>query len=211
MYLTEIPGYELACKRADRIEDYWRDFAFLGIDETLRIAGGYKIEVRPLTLRMFIQLCAVRSPFLVGGRVNPAHVAQILWRISIDYSSNQDTRKIFVLAISKLPFVASIRSIDRYLDRHLRDKPPSPVVTSSATRMDTSYAAMVIHLLASEYGWSADAILDLPMSCIFQYIRRIDRANDPEMGHWNPIRDRLTRRVTSGFLNKRRASNVDKS
>ena len=63
MYLTEIPGYDLACKRADRIEDYWRDFAFLGIDETLRIAGGYKIEVRPLTLRIFIQLCAVRSPF----------------------------------------------------------------------------------------------------------------------------------------------------
>ncbi len=206
MYVSEIPGYIQARDRADRIEDYWRDFAFLGIDETLRIAGGHKLEVRPLTLRMFIQLCAVRSPFLVGGKVKPAHVLQVLWRISTDYSqTNHETRKIFVIAISGLPFIATIRAIDRYLDRQLRDRPPTNAVKSSK-KMDTSYAAMVIHILASEYGWGADAILDLPMPCIFQYIRRIDRSNDPEMGYWNPVRDRLTRRIASKYFKRKNVS-----
>ncbi len=206
MYVSQLPGYIQARNRADRIEDYWRDFAFLGIDETLRIAGGHKLEVRPLTLRMFIQLCAVRSPFLVGGKVKPEHVLQILWRISTDYGpTNTEARKIFVIAISSLPFLASIRSIDRYLDRQLRDRPPSPAVKTD-NKMDTSYAAMVIHLLASQYGWGADAILDLPMSCVFQYIRRIDRSKDPEMGYWNPIRDRLTRRITSKFMKRKNAN-----
>lgn len=201
MYLSEIPGYTRACQRADRLEDYWRDFAFLGIDETLRFAGGHSLDVKPLTLRIFIQLCAVRSPFLVGGRVRAEHIAQILWRISPAYDGGKDpeVRKGFVAAISRLPFDSAIRTIDRFLDRQLRDRPPVPVKTNG-TRADTSYAAMIIHCLASAYGWSGEEILDLPMPRIFQYLRKIHRSNDPDMGYWNPIRDRLTRRVTRRYL-----------
>src|SRR5439155_5373159 len=89
MRLSEISGYTRAAQRGDRLEDYWRDYAFLGLNDELIIpvAGtkARRIEVRQLTLRMFIQLCAVRSPFLVGGSVGPQHVAQILWRLSPQY------------------------------------------------------------------------------------------------------------------------------
>ena len=34
--------------RADRLEDYWRDYAFLGLNEELSFPGGRKIEVRLL-------------------------------------------------------------------------------------------------------------------------------------------------------------------
>ncbi len=186
-----------SANRADRLEDYWRNFAFLGLNEELRFFGGHKVEVRLLTLRMFIQLCAVRSPFLVGGRVGPEHVAQILWRLSPAYdtrTSNPEARRQFVESIAAIPFKSSVRNIGRYIDRMLIDKPPQPAGKLVKGKADTSFAASMVHRLAGEYGWSGEEILELPMPRIFQYLRRIQRENDPKSALWNPIRDRFVAR-----------------
>jgi len=192
--------------RAERLEDYWRDFAFLGLTEELRFGSKRKIEVRQLTLRMFIQLCAVRSPFLVGGNVGPEHVAQILWRLSPDYDrrASTDARKEFVASISDLPFRTSVRSITRFLDRMLIDRPPGSS-KSNCQKPDTSFAASMVHQLAISYGWSDDAILDLPMPRLFQYLRKIHRSNDPELAYFNPLRDRFVNYVTDKVIETRKA------
>jgi hypothetical protein len=206
MYLSQIPGYSRAAQRGDRLDDYWRDFAFLGLNEELRIPGGRTIEVRQLTLRMFVQLCAVRSPFLVGGGVGPQHVAQILWRLSPKYdlrANDPEARKKFVASIADLPFRATTRAIARYLDRMLIDKPPQPA-RSNDSKSDTSFAASMIHHFAKEYGWNDEEILDLPMPRLFQYLRKIQRSHDPELSFWNPLRDRFTKKVTDKYLAKRR-------
>jgi hypothetical protein len=226
--------------RADRLEDYWRDYAFLGLTETLRIAGanrpqggGYKIELRQLTLRMFIQLCAVRSPFLVGGRVGPEHVAQILWRLSPEYGRQNETAKVgngetadapilpfsdspvhssprqrFVASIADLPFTATTRAITRFLDRMLIDKPPSST-KANGSRPDTSFAASVIHQLGKEYGWNDETILDLPMPRLFQYMRKIHRGYDPDLSYFNPLRDRFKTIITGKVIAQRKARRED--
>lgn len=206
MFLSEIPGYSRAIERADRLEDHWRDWAFLGINEQLRPAGaGKAVEVKLLTLRMFVQLCAARSPFLVGGRVGPEHVAQILWRLSPGYESRQqkaESRKDFVESIALLPFTATVRSISRFLDRMLIDKPPSRGGDGNGTKADTSFAAALVHELGRAYGWSADQILDTPMPMLFQFLRKIQREHDPEMVRFNPLRDRLTGQLVQKALGK---------
>jgi hypothetical protein len=187
--------------RAERLEDYWRDYAFLGLTEELRIAGQkHPVRVRQLTLRMFIQLCAVRSPFLVGGRVGPEHVAQILWRLSPEYGKS--ARQEFVATVADLPFTATTRAITRYLDRMLIDKPPQSG-KSNGSRPDTSFAASMIHQLAKEYGWSDEAILDLPMPRLFQYMRKIHRGYDPDLLHFNPLRDRFVKHITDKVIAQR--------
>ena len=210
--------------RADRLEDYWRDYAFLGLDETIRVPSAHQVAAidpnRPggsgepplpkgrtirasqISLRMFIQLCAVRSPFLVGGKVGPEHVAQILWRLSPQYGDPAE-RKTFVASIADLPFKATVRAIQRYLDRMLADKPPSSS-KSSGSRPDTSFAASVIHALAQTYSWGDEAILDLPMPRIFQYLRKIRRDADPEFSYFNPLRDRVQKYITDKVLEARR-------
>ncbi len=203
MFLSEIPGYTRAGVRADRLEDYWRDFAFLGLTETIRVPGGRTVEIQQLTLRMFIQLCAIRSPFMVGGKIMPEHVVQVLWRLSPEYGSNQDARKAFVSAMADLPFLSTIRALQRYFDRMLADKPPTSSRRSDS-HPDTSFAASVIHALAKTYGWTDDAILDLPMPRIFQYLRKIRRDNDPDMAYFNPLRDRFTKRITDKYLAKKK-------
>src|SRR5437762_5593614 len=140
--------------RADRLEDHWRDFTFLGLTETLHIAGGFSIEVQQLTLRMFLQLCAVRSPFLVGGRVGPEHVMQILWRLSPNYSAMDLVgRSEFIASIGVLPYRSSRRAIDRFLDRMFIDKPPqSASPRRKNIKNDTCFAASVIHAFVENYG-----------------------------------------------------------
>ncbi len=192
-----------SANRADRLEDFWRDFAFLGLTCYLRMAGRHEVEVRLLTLRMFVQLCAVRSPFLTGGRVGPEHVAQILWRLSPAYdtrTTDSHARITFVQSIAGLPFVSAVRAINRFLDRMLIDRPPHQA-KQSKEKSDTSFAASIIHSLSVNYGWSGEEILDLPIPRIFQYLRRIQREREPEAALWNPMRDRFLAR----YMAKRKA------
>ena len=56
-------------------EREYREYAFLGVAREIR-----GVPVNVMTLRMFTQLCHVKSPFLVGGQISAAHVAQFLWR-----------------------------------------------------------------------------------------------------------------------------------
>ena len=203
-----FPG-EKSAVRAEALEDYWRDFAFLGINEELRFPGGLALEVRQLTLRMYVQLCAVRSPFFKGGRVGPEHVAQVLWRLSPKYdtrTTNPNARQELVAEIARLPFRASVRVIDRFLQKMMLDKPPIRRRKNGA-KVDTSFAASIIHAIASSYGWSDELILDLPMPRIFQYMRKIHRDNDPDLARFSPLRDRFRQRVMDNFLQKRREWN----
>lgn len=215
------PGYhDRALARLERLQDYWRDFCFLGVNEELRFAGGFKVEVRQLTLRMFVQLCAVRSPFLVGGKVGAEHVAQILWRLSPQYEtrlSDGEARYNFTLSIAPIPYHSAVRTISRFIDRMLIDK---PAVSSkrkntgtSTSKIDTSLAASMIHTLAGAYGWETDAILDQPMPRIFQYLRTIRRENDPDAVTFNALADNYKARVLKKFLLARQEArkNANKS
>jgi hypothetical protein len=78
---ANVPGYTRALERAYRLEESYREFTYLDAPEF--ICG---VEVRPLTLQMYLQLCAARSPFLVGGRYPFIQdVAVFLFRLSPAY------------------------------------------------------------------------------------------------------------------------------
>jgi len=232
--------YDRAIARADRLHDYWRDYAFLGLDEEIGIAGDPEtraariVRVRQLTLQMFIELCAVRSPFLVGGPVRPEHVAQILWRLSPEYSeirdqrseirkdnqlsgptsdlrpltSEQTPRQKFIERIASLPFRPSVRAISRYLDRMLIDRPASNAKANGAGA-DTSFAASVVHAFASLYGWSDETILNLPMPALFQYLRKIQQHHNPEAISFYPLRDRVTQKIFQKYQERKKSETAD--
>ena len=238
MFLSELPGYTRAAERAGRLEDAWRDYAFLGLGE--KICG---VEVNLLTLRMFIELCVVRSPFFVGGNVGPEDVALVLWRLSPCYSranssssssscsfpssppkdkgsrtrdededehEKKNPRRAFVASIAHLPFERAVRAISRYLDRMLIDKPVS-TENGNFAAPDTSFAAGIIHALASEYGWSQDDVLDVPMPRLFQYLRLIQREHNPKLARFNPIRARLTKKIIARALDPKSCSSSSSS
>jgi hypothetical protein len=80
---SAVPGYDRCRARGFRLEESFREFSYLGAPEF--ICG---VEVGPLTLQAYLQLCAARSPFLVGGR-HPfiQDVAVFLFRLSPAYDA----------------------------------------------------------------------------------------------------------------------------
>lgn len=75
--VLDIPGYKDALER----EALVRDASFLPVTE--RVAGH---ELVPMTLRHFLILRVMRSPFLFGGTPTPEQLGAFLWLLSPHYS-----------------------------------------------------------------------------------------------------------------------------
>src|ERR1700730_7053612 len=81
MELSAVSGYKRCLARGYKLEESHREYSYLDAPEF--ICG---VEVRPLTLQMYLQLCAARSPFLVGGRAPFIQdVGVFLFRLSPAY------------------------------------------------------------------------------------------------------------------------------
>lgn len=161
-----------------------RDFAFLGVDT--EICG---VAARLMTLRMFIQLCYAKSPFLVGGPVGPEHVAQILWRLSPQYkTTRRGARARFIKSIASLPYAESRKAVEEYLDLIFFDAPPS----SGKNKVPrVSFATQLIDFFGHHYGWTRNETLDSPLPELFQLMKEINRRTNPDAVSINRLSDKV--------------------
>lgn len=165
---NSIPGYA----EAVNTEQVNRDLAFLR--DPLPICN---IAVGHMTARRFLILSGCKNRFIVGGQLRPEDVAMFLWFVSPRYSTTPGEREAFISEyIRPLVFVDACREIIAYLGRAFQDSNPS----AGGGKEFTSAVAGIVDLLASEYGWNDEAILDMPLARVFQYIRRIQMRRNPE-------------------------------
>lgn len=183
-----IPGLAEAIARETEL----RNQAFLDIPQEL--CG---IPVLPLTLRRLLLLEEIGSPF-VGGSTRaprPRDVVNFLWALSPYFSTRPGDLRRFSKRCRKLNPARIVLAIDGYVCDALQDRPPS---TSGPTAPSyESFAAGYVDVIASEYGWSEDAILDCPVARLFQYLKRILRRKDPKAPRFNP-----SDQVKADYLNE---------
>jgi len=77
-----------------------------------------------------------------------------------------------------------VREIFAYLARVFQDIPNSNG-KGADSKSYTAPIASMIDLLAHEYGWTDETILRLPLARLFQYMRRIEKRNDPKAMQFN--------------------------
>lgn len=195
MDVLAIPGLREAIER----ETEKREFDFLGAPELL--CG---IEVMPLSIRRLLRLQAVNSPFLYNAdlHVEPSDVAMFFWSLSPNYERALAVRQSCELVSFRLGSFA-FGHIRRRFARQLRQLKLGE--SSSACRQFVADAfedspgsngvdgptyygwpAGYVGLLATEYGWTEDVILDLPLRRLWQHVRRLIRRNDPSATLFNP-------------------------
>jgi hypothetical protein len=196
-HLNDIPGYREALAEAEQREESFRDLALLGLNVT--VCG---VDCKQFTPRHFIILNAARSPFLCGGDITPEDIAAFLWVISSCFDPDcRDSRDLFVAFIAgELEFESAITEIEQYLDNALIDRPAS---TSRGHRSPpVSFAASLIHRIASAYGWSPESILDRPLAELYQYLKCIRLDANPNEPNMSPFVTKLNAKFLREYLEK---------
>jgi len=204
--LDIIPDY----REALVAEQFRRDAAFLPVAE--QIAG---FALRPVRLRDYVALRLCRSPFLVatGSPAQPQDVANFLWLLSPDYVPGVNPverqeharrcRRIFfprsqprwlrfgwmcrdveaANARRFKNFSAIVTAIEDFVENTMADGVCAGGATGASYYSD---AAGICGLLAREYGWSEEAVLDLPLTRIWQYLNEIKRSHGAKVSLNNP-------------------------
>lgn len=195
MDLLAIPGLREAIER----ETQKREFDFLGAPELL--CG---IEVMPLSIRRLLRLQAVGSPFLYTAAtdVDPSDVAMFFWSLSPNYErammirqscelvsmslgsfAFDHIRQRFVRRLRKLKLDESSAACRQFVADAFEDAPGSSGVDGPTYY---GWPAGYVGLLATEYGWTEDEILDLPLRRLWQHVRRLTLRHDGSATLFNP-------------------------
>jgi hypothetical protein len=167
-----IPGYREAVEQ----ENALREAAFLL--EQDEIDG---VQVRPITVRHMLTLHGMRSPFVAGGEVRPRDVVLFLWVVSPVRGTT--SLEAYSATFRKRNYVRLCAAIRKFVEDAFQDAPAS---TGNLPVPFWSWAAGVVDRIAFAYHWSEAAILDMPLARLFQYIKILDKRDDPNRILFNP-------------------------
>jgi hypothetical protein len=171
--LEQIPGLEAAIAHETRV----RAVSFLAFPEV--ICG---IDVPPMTLRHYLLLAALGSPFINGGRVEPYDVAAFFICVT---GKNQGVAKWRLLRqIAQLKANEALDGIESYLAESFQDAPAETRNESQTSYF--SFAAGLVDLFASQYGWAQAEIVDSKLKCLFQYLKAAQKRANPKSVLFNP-------------------------
>jgi hypothetical protein len=180
-----IPGYREAIEqeRADR------DLAMM---DRVPICG---LQCRQISLRIWMLLNLCGNVFIAGGgTATKEEVAVILWMLSDAYCLNEKARQKWVKRNVRPLFQAGkflwcVGEINQHLRRAFRDAPGG----GKGSKQYVNAAAGVVDYLASEYGWSAREIMEMPIASLFLYQRAARMRHNPRAPMFNESDQILSR------------------
>ncbi len=176
--LDHIPGYAEAVNR----EQLERAFAFM--PEPMPICG---VRVRHMTARhqFILEQCANR--FVCGGVARPIDVAFFLWVLSPEYCHDERKRDAFIrekcaAAVSVEWLGEATRTIRERVQGTFADWPGGG---GGENKQYVAMAAYIVDLFATEYGWSAETVMEAPLAMLAQLMRRIQMRKNPKIPLFN--------------------------
>lgn len=175
-------------KIAEARDDDFRKRAEAWVEVPHTIAGT---TMPPMSLRKLIYLEQIDSPLLKGENADHEDVVTFLWICSDKFTPREAEAKAFRKSVKKLPETLEAE-ISEYINDNLSYMAQGGEDGSPATE---HFAASVIDLLASQYGWNADIVLDLPLGQMFQLMavitKRLVQASGGTYIGFNPASDKL--------------------
>lgn len=161
-----------------------RDAAWMAVPA--RICG---LECVQMTMRHYLMLDAVDSPFVRGGLPTPEQLAQFLWIVSPSFTPDEGEALKFAKEIGKLPFTQAVKESLDYVETTFLDAPQGSGKGDEGPSF-YSWVTSLIDALASEYGWHPFEVLEMPLRQVFQLLRAMKKRHDPKCGMINSLSDR---------------------
>jgi len=214
--------YDAAVERQNLI----RDLAFAGDSERPIPESIAGFDVMPLTMRHFVNLRLIGSPFICGGKPTPNDAIAFLWQLNPEYSiANRQGKELFrrrcerefvvqkepwlhlpVLmqswakrAVGRLQRYADVLiGIGQYLEEALIDAPGGGSAESRVSFY--SDAAGYCDRFSAEYGWSVERSMTVPFKIAFQLSKPIDARRRIEAKQQPMFFNKLSDAVTARML-----------
>lgn len=146
-------------RKAIEQAETWQAESWLNL--TTEISG---VEVEHMTLKHFLLLDGVNSPFIKNKSFSPTDIGLFLWILSPNYSMCTKARQIFIEEIFDLNIGLAVEGITEYLTLTFQDAES----TDSKDKKYANFVAYMVDLFGREYGWNIKYILNLPMRQIYQ-------------------------------------------
>lgn len=146
-------------RKAIEQAETWQAESWLNL--TTEISG---VEVEHMTLKHFLLLDGVGSPFIKNTSFSPTDIGLFLWILSPKYSMCPKARQVFIEEIFDLNIGLAVEGITEYLTLTFQDAES----TDSKDKKYANFVAYMVDLFGREYGWNIKYILNLPMRQIYQ-------------------------------------------
>lgn len=194
---TQLEKLWIEYQSAVEAEGRLRDLPFLSPALPEKLAG---FQVQPMTMRHVLALRMAGSAFFCGGTLPDEFDAfGFIWLLSPLYDPANAKRKETMLAACEkfMPptrrlwqsrkrhqarkakrfeaFMSALKEVQGFIYETFMDQPPSS--GEGQAKAYYSDAAALVDQFGSEYGWTADYTLDLPLKVAFQLLKII-RARD---------------------------------
>jgi len=197
MLLRDLPAYQVALAQ-EREE---RDLAVLASSRTV---GG--VDIRPITVKDYLTLSAIGSPYLVGGQRVPLAALQFLTFMSVGFCRPEDgrlrawlNRRKVLRQMRRYGIEKAMVEVEEFLDLAWMDSPGSSTEGGDAAVPCTSVFVSIIDSLASVYHWTPDTIMGLTMPMLFQLYRCRAVAGGSNKIMFNRLSDKAARDYVDGL------------
>ena len=155
-------------------------------------------ELIPITSRQFLQLEYAQNRIITGNPQSDDMV-HLIWLVKPE-DDKRGIKSIAKLVTSKLTENERLEII-AWFDVQFNDMPQSGG-NSHVNEFDSGvWLCTLIDTIASEYGWSMDSILDMPMASAFQLFQRIIKRKNPKYSLRNGITQDAKAREMKGQTN----------
>jgi len=209
--LSQIPGLAEALSQAKHRQFITRENSLLNL--TYDLCG---IKVRTMTVRDYVLLERIGSPFV--SRVEPemADLALFLWILSPNFNMWNSRwwlawprtlaaflygRKVSSMFGSNIPETSELVIVKafEYIDTMFYDSPPA---LTSGYESCLSYLTGWFDSIQSEYHFTSNQVWDMGLPELFQRLNAIRQRNNPQVPTFNKGTDEIKLFVLRGLRSK---------
>lgn len=173
---------DAAKERIKRAADFERTMRLESL--LLLPAHIYPFELVPLTARNFLHLEYAQNKIISGDGMIDDFV-HLLW--TVKPPSDTRSEKAFARFAAKNLTSNHRGEIEAWFNVQFNDMPQSGEKSKANEFESGVWVCALIDTIASEYGWSMNTILDMPLSSSFQLFQRIAKRNNSKYSLRNGI------------------------
>lgn len=170
---------------SEEIHSLWREYAPLIAEAQERDAQDKHehflkwyieeingIPAKQLTLELYL-LLSVSNSLINEYEPTSLSVLRFLWIVSPNFKESKIAFRLFQFRHRNIDFEKTLEEIGKYLNRAFNASIGGKVKDQEEKKVAQEWISSMVDLIASEYGWKLEDIMQIPLQILFMQCARI--------------------------------------